>query len=182
MSTARRKQLIRIGFWALAIVAAVLIVRAIIDDDDDPSSSSSTMAAELVDVDELRDFASDEEEPVYWAGAQAGTELELSKPAEGRTLVRYLTGGAEAGDPNVEYLTVGTYAFPDAAKALTEQSREPGGVKAAAPGGAVVYFNRSQPQSVYLAYPGEDVQVEVYDPDAKRALELVSSGQVVPVG
>jgi hypothetical protein len=177
-----RKQLIRIGFWSVLGVAVVLLILAITDGGDDDSGSDATTSAEIVSVDELREIAAEEDEPVYWAGDQAGAELELSRPTQGRTYVRYLTDGAEAGDPNPEFLTVGTYAFPDAAETLEEQGREPGGVLASAPGGGVVYFSRTQPENVYLAYPGEDVQIEVYDPDAKRAIELASSGQIVPIG
>ncbi len=177
-----RKQLIRYGFWAvLAVLAAVLLI-SLIDNGGDDSSSSETAAAEIVSVDELREKATEQEEPIYWAGEQEGTEIEFSQPEPGRTYVRYLTGDVEAGDPNVEFLTVGSYEFPDAAKALKTQSKEPNGVLASAPSGGVVYFNTERPQSVYLAYPGEDVQIEVYDPNPKRSLGLVSSGLIVPVG
>jgi hypothetical protein len=96
--------------------------------------------------------------------------------------VRYLTDGAEAGDPQANFLTVGTYDDPDAVAALRRQGGEPGGVLAKAPGGATVYFERTKPRSVYLAYPGVDVQIEVYDPDFERALQLVNSGQIVSAG
>jgi hypothetical protein len=102
-------------------------------------------------------------------------------PEEGRTFVRYLTEGAEPGDPRPDFLTVGTYAFPGAVESLQELAGEAGGVERSAPGGGVVYFNRDQPQSVYLAYPGMDIQIEVYDPDPVRAKNLVTSGQIVPI-
>jgi hypothetical protein len=178
-----RQKLIRIGFWAvLAVLAGVLLLSLIGGDDDESSSSESTAAAEIVSVDELSEKASEQEEPIYWAGEQEGTEIEFSQPEPGRTYVRYLTEGAEAGDPSANFLTVGSYEFPEASQALKKQSKEPGGVLASAPGGGVVYFNTERPQSVYLAYPGEDVQIEVYDPNPKRSLGLVSSGLVVPVG
>ena len=47
-------------------------------------------------------------------------------------------------------------------------------------GGLVVTVPGS-PTSVYLAYPHEDVQVEVYDPEPERALNLVKTGVVRPV-
>jgi hypothetical protein len=55
-------------------------------------------------------------------------------------------------------------------------------VLAKAPGGATVYFDSDQPSSVYVVYPGVDAQIEVYDPDFKRALQLVNSGQIVSAG
>jgi hypothetical protein len=95
--------------------------------------------------------------------------------------VRYLTGGAKAGDPRPTFLTVGTYDRPHPVQELRRQGKQPGAVLGEAPGGAVVYYDRSRPQSVYLAYPGVEAQIEVYDPGVKRAPELVNSGQIVPV-
>ena len=37
------------------------------------------------------------------------------------------------------------------------------------------------PNSVYLAYPGENVQVEVYDPRPQRARRLAREGRVRPI-
>lgn len=166
---------------ALVAVAAVLLVAWLVSDDGD-SSDSGSGAAEVVSADELEDAVAGEKEPVYWAGEQEGAELELSRPGEGRTFVRYLTGGAEAGDERADFLTVGTYAQTAPVAALRRQAKESGGVLGTAPGRAVVYFNRDQPTSVYLAYPGVDVEIEVFDPNFTRALQLVNSGQIVPVG
>ncbi len=173
------KRIVRIGIWVVLAIVAVVIVRAIVDDDE---GASNVAAAEIVSLDELSQTASDQASPIYWAGTQPETELELNRPDESSTYVRYLTGGAEAGDSGTDFLTVGTYAFPDAAEALTELSQKPGGVSAKTPDGGVMYFNRSRPENVYIAYPGEDVQIEVYDPDPKRALGLAASGKIVPIG
>jgi hypothetical protein len=183
-----RKRLIQFCFWGvLGVLAAVLLISLLDKENSNSSSpgettSSSSRSPVIVSGDELREKASEQEGPVYWAGEQAGSQIEFSQPEEGRTYVRYLTGGAEAGDPNPEFLTIGTYEFKDATKALKEQAKKPNGVLASAPGGGVVYFNTGHPQSVYLAYPGEEVQIEVYDPNPKRSLGLVSSGLIVPVG
>jgi len=171
------------SYIALALVglAAILLIAWLVSGDDD-SSSNGSGEPEIVSVEGLEDAVADEAEPVYWAGEQDGTELELSQPEEGRNYVRYLTDGAEAGDERAEFLTVGTYAQPDAVRALRRQAEEANGVLGTAPGEGVVYFNRDQPTSVYLAYPGVDVQIEVFDPSFTRALQLVNSGQIVPVG
>lgn len=181
-----RKRLIQFGFWGvLGVLGAVLLISLLDNGNDDSSSeeeSASTASAAIVSADELSEKATEQETPIYWAGEQNGAEIEFSQPQASRTYVRYLTGGAEAGDPNAEFLTIGTYEFKDAAKALKDQAKKPDGVLAAAPGGGVVYFNTTHPQSVYLAYPGEETQIEVYDPNPKRSLGLVSSGLIVPVG
>lgn len=163
---------------ALVVVALVLLLSGGGDDD---SSGEEAGAAEIVSVDSLRKTVSSEEPPVYWAGEKDGTEVELSRPEAGRTYIRYLTGDAEAGDERADFLTVGTYAQEDPIEALRKQGKESGGVIAKAPGNATVFFSRTEPSSVYLAYPGVEAQIEVYDPNFTRALQLVNSGQIVPV-
>ncbi|HWM64874.1 MAG TPA: hypothetical protein VNP96_12910 [Solirubrobacterales bacterium] len=165
-------------------IAAVLIVWLLIagtDSDDGNDSTSASTGAEVVSEESLRETAAELEAPVYWAGPpEEDAELELSQPDSERTFVRYLTEGAEAGDPR-PFLTVGSYAIENPTAALRRQGNEDGGVLAAAPGGGTVYFNRENPESVYVAYPDVDVQVEVFAPDFKEALELATSGQIEPV-
>jgi hypothetical protein len=160
----------------IVIVALILLLSSGDDSADEPGTAPEVFSAEA-----LEDAVSGQEPPVYWAGEQSGTEVELSRPEASRTYIRYLTDGAEAGDERADFLTVGTYAHTDPVAALRKQGKEPGGVIATAPGGATVYFNRKQPHSVYLAYPGLEAEIEVYDPNFTRALQLVNSGQIVPV-
>jgi len=166
---------------ALVGVAAVLLVAWLVSGDDDDSSSSSSDSGEarIVTPEELQEASSEQALPIYWAGERQGAELELSRPDPQRTYVRYLTGGAQAGNTQPDFLTIGTYESDDPVAALRRQGRE-GGVLARAPGGATVYFADGQPQSVYLAFPDVDAQIEVYAPSFKEALLLVNSGQIVP--
>lgn len=174
---------VRIG--AVLAGALVLILLGWLlfhDGGDDSSKESGGEGAAVANVDDLRAIAEETGAPVYWAGEQEDTELEVTQAEDGnRVYVRYLTGDAEAGDPRADFLTIGSYAFKDAAAALRKQAQAPGGVLEAAPGGGTVYYNEERPQSVYLAYPDVDVEVEVYDPDPERALELVTGGKVLPV-
>jgi hypothetical protein len=147
-----------------------------------PNVEVGSNGAEIVGAAALREAAAEEATPVYWAGEQMGTKLELSRPSKDRTYVRYLTGDARAADPRADFLTVSTYAQPKAVAALRRQGKRPGGVIGLAPGNATVYYDRADPQSAYLAYPGVPVEIEVYDPSFKRALQLVNSGQIVALG
>ncbi|HEX5610372.1 MAG TPA: hypothetical protein VFX45_09820 [Solirubrobacterales bacterium] len=169
------------GIIAAAGIVVVALILLLSSGGDD-SADEPAAAAEVLSVEALGDAVSGQEPPVYWAGEQQGTEVELSQPEAGRTYIRYLTDGAEAGDERADFLTVGTYAHTEPVAALRKQGKEPGGVIATAPGGATVYFSRKQPHSVYLAYPGLEAEIEVYDPNFTRALQLVNSGQIVPVG
>jgi hypothetical protein len=180
-----KKSHVELALGAIGVVAVVVILILLLSGGDSKEGSDSakgSSGAEIVSVDELREAAGEQKTPVYWVGEQQGTELELSQPSPGRTYVRYLTGGAEAGDRRPNFLTVSTYSQDNAVAALRRQGKEPGGVIGSAPGNATVYFSQTDPQSVYLAYPGVPVEIEVYDPNFKRALQLVNSGQIVAVG
>jgi hypothetical protein len=170
------------GGGLMTALLALMLLPGCGGSKDDPDTQASSNGAEIVSADSLRAVAAKEAAPVYWAGERSGTELELSQPSKDRTYVRYLTGDAAAGDRRASFLTVGTYAQPNAVTALRRQGKEAGGSISIAPGNATVYFDRTDPRSVYLAYPGVPVQIEVYDPNFKRALQLVNSGQIVAVG
>ncbi|MDX6602119.1 MAG: hypothetical protein QOF13_1321 [Solirubrobacterales bacterium] len=173
------KSRIRLALAAAGLLVIGLVLWLILDGDDPEKSSNG---AEIVSADSLRTTAAEQATPVYWAGERQGTELELSREGGERTYLRYLTGGADAGDRRPDFLTVGTYAQNDPVATLRRQSDEPGAVLGRAPGNATVYFSQANPGSVYLAYPGVPVEIEVYDPNFKRALRLVNSGQIVAVG
>jgi hypothetical protein len=164
------------------LIAVALIAWVALDSGDSTSQAGDAQSAEaeVVSVAALRRAAAAQPTPLYWAGATQGTDLELSRPAPDRTYVRYLTGGAKAGDPK-PFLTVGSYSFEDPAAALRSRGERSGGVLAAAPGGGVVYFDRTEPKSVYLAYPDTEVEIEVFAPEFKEALQLVTDGRIVPV-
>jgi hypothetical protein len=167
---------------ALAAITLALLLSGCGDSKRDPATQPSSSGPQIVSADSLRATAAEGSAPIYWAGEQEGTELELSRPNKDRTYVRYLTGDAKAGDRRAGFLTVSTYVQPQAVTALRRQGEEPGGEIERAPGNATVYFDRTNPGSVYLAYPGKPIEVEVYDPNFKRALRLVSAGQIVAVG
>ena len=128
----------------------------------------------------MGELAADAEGPIYWAGERPGAELEYDEAGD-RAFVRYLTGGAEAGDPRPVFLTIATYPLDDPADALRANARRTNTRLQRAPGGALVWVNPDRPQSVYLAEPDSTHQVEVYDPLPRRALSVALSGDVVPV-
>ncbi len=178
-SRSQKEKRMRLATLGIVLLAAAVGVWLLLSGDD----SDSSPATEIMSVESLRAAAADSNTPIYWAGEQEGTQLELNRPEDGRVYVRYLTQGAKVDDPRGNFLTVGTYAFADPVGALRKLGRtSENGVLTSAPGGATVYFDRARPQSVYLAFPGVEVEIEVYDPDPPKALKLIKQGQIVPVG
>ena len=84
----------------------------------------------------------------------------------------------EVGDSRADFTIVGTYPFPNAFESLQQVS---GDKEVAVPGGGIALVHDGYPQSVHVAYPDVDYQIEVYDPSPARALQLATSGALRPI-
>jgi hypothetical protein len=165
------------------LIAALVVVLFLVlkDDDNGNSEPASTNGAEAVSVQSLRDLASSVDHPVYWAGERPGKEYELTITDQGNIFVRYLDANVPIGSRNVASLTIGTYPVADAYAATKAVAQDAGAKTGKTPDGGLVVTNTNKPQSVYVAFPGSDHQIEVYDPDPKTAFSLAESGAVVPI-
>ena len=168
-------------------VAVVLFVLLLLSSDGEDSGSSDTVSAEaaapavqIVSESELLGAMEGVGYPVYWAGPRLGVRYEVSRPEEGRAFVRYLPKGEEAESEN-PFLTVASYQQPDALASIREQGQKKGAVLVRIVGGGAAYTKDPQATSAYLAFPGVETQVEVYDPKPGKALDLIRSGAIVPV-
>ena len=174
---------------ALALAAGFLVWLLVRGDDDGSSSApTTTQTATVPEIGPvattpaaLRNLAEEVGHPIYWVGPRPGRTYELTRTASGRIFIRYLPPGSEVGNRAAEYTIVGTYPVPDALEVLEELSRKTGGKSVPAPGGGLAVYSIDAPNNVYVAFPGSDVQIEVFDPRPKRALRLVTSGRVAPL-
>jgi hypothetical protein len=128
----------------------------------------------------LRALAASSGHAIYWAGKQAGTTYELSELSSGGIFVRYLPAGVKLGDPQ-PFPTVATYPVHGAYAAVKKIALRPGATTSKVSNGGIAVIDPAHPNSVYLAYPRADVEVEVFDPSAGRAHRLVDNGAIVPV-
>jgi hypothetical protein len=167
------------GIVVLAIVVAV-IVWLIVKGDDKKIKSAAPPPASAATLDTLRTLPGQLGHSVYWAGPQGRFTYELTQ-VNGNIFIRYLPAGVGLGDPRPDFLTVGTYPKARSYQVLKRQGKRSGGHSRSVPGGGIAVWSNSRPQSVYVAYPGNNVQVEVYDPSAQRALRLATSGAVNPI-
>jgi len=173
---------VRVGaVIAIALVVAFgawLIFRG--GGDDDPPAQSPESSASTVE--QLRALPGQTGHQVYWAGSPAGFTYELTQTTDGNVYIRYLPANVPVGTERPDYLTVGTYPRQKALAELRGLARRRGSVSFEAPRGGLAVFSRDRPSSIYVAFPRQDVQVEVYDPAAQRARKLVLSGQIRPIG
>lgn len=142
-----------------------------------PDAGSKPVA---VSAKTLQSLASSLGHPVYWAGPQKGYTYELTRSSNGNVYIRYLPAGVGAG-ASAGYLTVATYPFPDALKAIQRQAKGHDADTITLAGGGLGLVDRTYPKSVHLAYPHSDYQVEVFDPSPARVRQIVSSGRIAAV-
>jgi hypothetical protein len=119
--------------------------------------------------------------PVYWLGPKTRTTYSVIQSPNGSVSIRYLPSGVALATTKT-YPSVATYPFAKAYAATKALTKDPSVRQLTAPGGAVAVFNTGYPQSIHLAYPDSDVQIEVFNPSAARARAAVTSGQLTPVG
>jgi hypothetical protein len=117
--------------------------------------------------------------PVYWAGPQRGVTYEFTETADRRIYVRYLPAGVAAGSAH-PYLTVASYPVVNAFTVTRAVARRPAAVELTVPGG-VAFYAKTRPTNVYVAFPGVNVQLEVYDPSPQVVRRLVAAGKLAPV-
>jgi len=187
----RRGRIAAAAVVALIVFAAVgAAVWFLGSDDSAPSTTTSAtpqsaplpaVAPRVVSVALLRQFASAGDRPVYWAGERGRARLEYTRRSDGATFVRYLTGSAKPGDRRAGYVVVATYAQPDAYKRVsTIASQKHLAVKRIA-GGGIAVTRKGRPQNIYIVYPDQPYQVEVYAPTAGETRHLVFTGAITQV-
>lgn len=168
---------------AAGLVAAVLVMvflwSLVIEADEDDERGDGP---EIVETSDLSDAAKRVGHPIYWAGEQPKTKLELAEADSGRVYVRYLDEDAEAGVRSTDFMTVATYPVENAAAALRRGVRNrPNAELARGDDGAVVLIDPDTPGSVRLAYPGSDEQVELYTPNVRDSIRFATNGTIQPV-
>jgi hypothetical protein len=175
-----------VGAIVAVALAAAAVVWLLVRDDSGGSSAKTPNVAAVPAVSaspgRLRDLSVEAGRPIYWLGPQADRTYELTRTTLDRIYVRYLPSGVAVGTTEAKYPLVGTYPVDSAYDVLTQLAKRSGESSFTAPKGGFAVYSTERPTNIYLAYPGSDVQIEVFDPSAERARELVASGHVVPVG
>jgi len=177
---ARRPALVAVA--GIALLALLGVVLWLLLRGDGGKTTARRAPANGMSIRQLNEFAGSLGHPVYWAGSQPRFRYELSRTKDGRVYIRYLPAGATVGSTKADYLTVGTYPQRHAFRTIRAAAKSQGLRALDLAGGGVAFQYKSRPTHVYLAYPGSNYQIEVFDPAPAVALRLVTSGQIKPVG
>ena len=172
-----------IALLVIGIAAAVVGFLVLHDrgGSSTPSSSGTELAAVLVSPAQLDALAASLKHPIFWLGPSRGSTYELSRGANSSVFVRYLPTGVAAGS-STAYLTVATYSFEGAFAALEQVAKASGSHSLKLAHGGLAVVSSGHADSVHVAFPGLDYQVEVYAPTPSRALSFVAGGKLAAIG
>jgi hypothetical protein len=173
------------NFALLPLGIAVLIAAALVGwlllDDGKQAPAKIAAGPVLVSTAQLASAAHALDRPIYWAGPRDDTSYELTVTNSGRIYVRYLPRGTAAGDRRADFLTVGTYPGDHAYENLRKVSTGPAVHSNLLDDDGLLVAPKRLPKSVYLAYPNEQYQVEVYDSSAGAARRLALNGLITQI-
>ena len=191
-TTYGRRSRVRVGAVLAVAAAGGLGAWAVVanrDSDSSPGAAATTAPAATttaarpiapvgLSASGLRTLTATISQPIYWAGPKPGFLYELTRTSAGKIFIRYLPQGARVGTKQSTYLIVATYPFRNALNALKDLDDQP---QIKIPGGGIAIVDKTHPESVHLAFPGIDDQIEVYDPSPARSLAVARSGDIRPV-
>jgi hypothetical protein len=180
-----RRPDVRVGAVIAVAIAVAFVVWLLVrgGDSNTPASTATGQAtgAAATTTDKLRELSAELGHPIYWAGAVPDRTYELTRTSDDRIFIRYLPRDVPVGNRQAAFTIVGTYPVKNAYDVLKKLAKKPDESSFSAPVGGFAVYSTTQPNNVYLAYPGSNLQIEVYDPSPQRARDLITSGQVAPV-
>ena len=121
-------------------------------------------------------------QPVYWVGPTAGYRYQVERNPNGNVFVTYLPPGVASATNRGRFLAVGTYPVNNAFQALQTVADKAHAKQVSLPGGGIAVIGKLHANSVYVAYPKANTQIEVYAPRIAQARSLVLAGKLRPVG
>jgi hypothetical protein len=162
----------------LALLAGA--VTWLITSHNGKSSKSSKATTKVVSEQGLQTLIASIGRPAYWVGPEPGARYSVEQNAKGQVYVRYLIGPMKAD--TTATLTVGTYPMRNAYANTIALGKKSGWMQlATGTGGPAAFISSALPRNVYLAQPGLDYQIEIYDPTLGRSASLVKAGRALPI-
>ncbi len=130
---------------------------------------------------ELRDVVKSIGQTVYWTGAMRGAKYTINAQNVNTIYVRYLPDGEGISDQTPKYRVIATYKQVNAYDATLTAGNQENGVSFAKPNNSVVYYNKTVPTNVYVAFKAKPFQIEIFDPKAEQSLALANSATALQV-
>lgn len=111
----------------------------------------------------------------FWLGPQPGAKYTLNVTAGSQVFIRSLPNGQGIDDISQSFVIVGTYPQANAYAITEAAGAQPNGVTFLNADGAMVYYSKLLPTNVYLAFPNQDYEIEIFDPIDGGALSSAAT-------
>lgn len=111
----------------------------------------------------------------FWLGPVQGARYTLNVTAGSQVFIRYLPNGQGLEDISQSFVIVGTYPQANAYSITEAAGAQPNGVTFLNADGAMVYYSKLLPTNVYLAFPNQDYEIEIFDPVDGGALSSAAT-------
>jgi len=147
---------------------------------------TTTMAARIsggvaLTESQLHDVVRQIKQRVYWVGPMSGARYTINAQNFNSIYVRYLPDGKGISDQTPRYRVIATYKETNAYNSTLSAGNQANGLSFTKPDGRVVYYNKQVPTNVYVAFKSDPYQMELFDPDAKKSLELANSASALQI-
>jgi hypothetical protein len=165
----------------VALIAAALVWAFAISGSGHKSSSNASKPTAAT-VAGLQQLAGTLRHPIYWAGEKSGYTYELTRTKSDNVYVRYLPKGVPVGDQRADFLTIGSYPQVNPMRSIGAALKRKGTTRFVVPGGGVAVQYAAHPTSVYVAFPGSSLLIEIFEPSPAQARAVARSGAIRPLG
>jgi hypothetical protein len=165
---------------AVTAILTTLIVLGLTQQISPTLSDRTTLAAQTsggvcLTESELKSIVKENDIQAYWTGPLENATYSLNSSTVGQVFIRYVPEGEKCDDVRPNFRVIATYQEVDAFATTESAGTTADGVSLLNADGSIVYFNKNVPTNIYLAYPGIDYQIEIYDPDPKEAVSIATS-------
>jgi hypothetical protein len=116
---------------------------------------------------------------IYWAGSMSSALYTYNHLAGGQDFVRYLPNGKGLSDTTQNYRVIATYHDPKAYATMLAAAKLGSGISKTNPDGSIIYYAKSTPTHVYLAYKNLPFQIEIFDPAPGESLKLATTPGII---
>jgi hypothetical protein len=132
---------------------------------------------------QLETLVSEESITAYWAGPRPGYLYSIDATAKDRIYLQYIQANKNSSNVIANSRVIATYFTKDGFARTVAAATRPGNTGFRNPNGSVVFYSKNRNTDIYLAFPGKEVQIEIFDPLAGQALSLaVLQDQITKVG
>jgi hypothetical protein len=159
--------------FGTALVTTLIVFNFFVSDNSNRGIDLEKISGKIALAEtELKEIGQKTNQPIYWVGSSPEGVYTLTLAENEQSYVKYLPADSQTSDLENAYRIIATYLKPDAFSVTQSAGNQPGAVTLTNSEGAVIYYSSLTPNNVYLAYPGRNFQIEIFDPVPGAALEL----------